>query len=421
MHSKLDNMLKNGHYEWHENRVRRTMACKQGKLNQKIAFIQHVNRAQEDSHVREHASVDVAAARDRRNFWTELQRASSSKSVELAQQYGRDFFTTSQKMTELCGNQVAEISARADLEKHVRERDCGCICSVLSDDPLHCVVYEEYSALHGELKVRQLQSFPSEKERQKGVTYEKASELDHSLPRQCGGLTTPGNLFQVCVWCHHRKTQTEKLLGKDVLRNFFCSLHDVLDDIVFDDGRMKTLSSLGVTVQQWQRVDEHDHHMRSGCTASSYFPTQDAVTKLRAKSYFQDYYKKLGWVLFNSAERAQKLGRLRTVTTLRDLIELLAVSPSSPSPSLSSNEPETPRKHKKCSTGFSCNIMIWPDVSLAKKEHPAGFHVEPAVDKEAVESKEKAENSDGVSPLKRPAGDAEEPLSKKANVVGLDA
>jgi hypothetical protein len=38
--SKIDNVLKFGHYEWHEKRVRRTMKSRQGRLNQKIAHAQ---------------------------------------------------------------------------------------------------------------------------------------------------------------------------------------------------------------------------------------------------------------------------------------------------------------------------------------------------------------------------------------------
>jgi hypothetical protein len=253
----------------------------------------------------------------------------------------------------LCASQVQERSARADLELHVRERDSGCISAVLGEVPHNCIVYEEYSAMHDGLNVKQLLRFPLEQERRKEATYEKTSELDHSEPVHCGGLTTPANVFQMCAQCHHRKTQIEKSLGKDVLRNFFNSLHSLLDDILFDGEDIRPLSSLRLTPQQVQRIQELDRQIENGFVRSSYFPTQISVKQLRAKKYFQEHCKKMGWVILTVAERTQKIEKLRKVETFHGLIEILVALPSASCASepFKVDDPVTPPKRKKPRVG----------------------------------------------------------------------
>ena len=48
---------------------------------------------------------------------------------------------------------------------------------------------------------------------QQGIVYDKCSEMDHTIPFACAGLTCPGNICQICSVCHGRKTRIERAIG----------------------------------------------------------------------------------------------------------------------------------------------------------------------------------------------------------------
>ena len=195
--SKVSNMAKNSHWEWHspgpsleQGYIRRTLEYRQGKRNQKILYANFQQRQASAARIWA-GPVTQAAARERQHSWAETRSRGSScsrqasKSIQLAHSRGRDIFCTWERLKNLLGTdqaQVQERSCREDLENYVRCRDVRCISQVLSTEPLNCVVCEEYSDVAGEKKVRYLSDWVPKEQRLLGTAYENNSELDHTIP-----------------------------------------------------------------------------------------------------------------------------------------------------------------------------------------------------------------------------------------------
>ena len=116
VHTKVDNHVKNGHWEWHQDRARRTLAQREGKRAQKVSFANSANSVRSAAQIRE-GPFEVAAARERQMSGVPFEM-SDDRVEQLCQIVLRDLETCLKAMGM---NEVADLSLRKGTEQVSRE------------------------------------------------------------------------------------------------------------------------------------------------------------------------------------------------------------------------------------------------------------------------------------------------------------